>query len=64
MSPTNTVSTLNKELINKVRHLYKNLYDCHELIEKLEQENNYFKKTFELMNQPTKTTGHIYSTKK
>jgi hypothetical protein len=63
MSPTNTVSSLNKELITKVRHLYKNLYDCHEIIEKLEQENKYFKETLSLMNQPTKTTAHIYAVK-
>lgn len=64
MSPTNTVSSLNKELINKVRHLYKNLYDCHEIIEKLEKENEYFKQTLSLMNQPIKNTAHVYSAKK
>lgn len=61
MSPTNTVSSLNKELVDKVRYLSRNLYHCQEIIAKLEEENEYFKRTVEAMNKPAKKTGHVHT---
>ena len=63
MSPSNNVSSLDKELVAKIRHLYKNLYDCNELIKELQKQNEYLKNTCEMLNQPIKRTTHLYSLK-
>lgn len=50
MSPTNAVSSLSKELSHKIKHLYKNLQNCYDLIEELQKENSELKAKFEIIN--------------